>query len=121
MRDWLCRARDFLTHAFAVEDSQHTFSVEDEVLLGRVANYIAARRMTVPAILFLESMRPLNFVGSQVMVFLQPILASFFSVQDYKHRADILEKRQSIDVLIHKIEGNEPKRQDTRATRSCSE
>ena len=116
MRDWLRKARHFLVHAFSVEDPQHTFSAEDEALLGRVAKYIAARRMMVPAILFLESMRPLNFVGSQVMVFLQPILASFFSAQDYKRLSEILEKRQSIDVLIRKIEQNEPERQDARAT-----
>jgi hypothetical protein len=49
-------------------------------------------------------MRPLSFVGSQVMVFLRPILASFFSARDYERLAVILEKRRSIDALITKIE-----------------
>ena len=120
MEGWLRRTRDSLIHAFAVQDQQLAFCAEDEALLDRVAHYIAARQMTVPAVLFLESMRPLNFIGSQVMVFLQPILASFFSAQDYGRLADILEKRQSADVLIRKIEQAIPEQHSGQATRSDS-
>ena len=118
MRGWLRRARDLLVHAFSTQDSHSGFSAEDEALLDRVARYIVARHMTTPAVLFLESMRPLNFVGSQAMVFLRPILASFFSAQDYERLAAILEKRQSVDALIGRIEQFGPDGQDA-ATGSC--
>ena len=45
---------------------------EEQELLNRVAAKIVQKQMTVPAILFLESVKPLNWIGSQVMVFLDP-------------------------------------------------
>ena len=121
MRGRLRRAQHALAHAFSVQDSQQAFSAEDEALLDRVADYLKARRMAAPAILFLESMRPLNFVGSQVMVFLRPILASFFSARDYERLADILERRQSIELLIRRIEDGGVEQHESRATASQGE
>ena len=40
----------------------------------------------------------------QVMVFLQPILATFFSTQEYEQLAEILERRESIGILVERIE-----------------
>jgi len=101
------RWKQGLRHAFALEEPDEVFSEEDRVLLNKVAGFVVKRGMTVPAVLFLESMRPLNFVGSQVMVFFQPILASFFSTKEYDHLARILERRNSIDRLIEEIEREE--------------
>jgi hypothetical protein len=60
--------------------------------------------MTVPAILFLETVKPLNFVGSQVMVFFEPIIQTLFNFRDYDNFRCALEKRQSIEILLLKIE-----------------
>lgn len=104
MSGWLGRVGHVLGHAFSVRGSGRAVSAEDEALLDRVAGYVVAHRMAAPAILFLESMRPLNFVGSQVLVFLRPMLASFFTAREYERLAEILEKRTSVDALIARIE-----------------
>ena len=46
-------------------------TLEEEELLRKVAQKVVDRRMTVPAIIFLESVKPLSYIGSQVMVFLE--------------------------------------------------
>lgn len=103
-RGRLARWRQGLRQAFALEDPCEALSVEDRLLLTKVADFVVKRKMTVPAILFLESLRPLNFIGSQVMVFFQPILASFFSMEEYDRLARILERRDNIDRLTEQIE-----------------
>ncbi len=60
--------------------------------------------MSVPAVMFLESVRPLNFVGSQAMVFFKPIISRLFTSAEYDKLATILEKREVIDLLIKEIE-----------------
>lgn len=77
----------------------------DEQLLRRLAVEIVRRRLTTPAILFLESMRPLNFVGSQFLTFLDPLLSVFCAIPDYRRFARLLEDRDGIERLIGHIEG----------------
>jgi len=96
-------------YAFSVESEEKIFSEEDLALLDKVAGFVVKRRMETPAILFLESMHPLNFIGSQVMVFLQPILTSFFSIREYERLAAVLERRESIGLLIERIEARRDK------------
>ena len=66
--------RDGLRHAFAVRPEQQVFTIEDLALLERVADTIVARGMAAPATLFLESMGPMNFLDSQALHFLAPII-----------------------------------------------
>lgn len=56
---------------------------EEQVVLEKVAKKVVEKSMTVPAIVFLESVKPLNFVGSQAMVFFEPIVQSLFNLKDY--------------------------------------
>lgn len=77
---------------------------EDEAILDRVAVRVVAMRMTVPAILALESMKPLSFVGSQAMYFFEPMVRAFFSVPEYERFAALLEKRDTMEALLVKIE-----------------
>jgi hypothetical protein len=60
--------------------------------------------MTVPAILFLESVKPLSFVGSQALYFFEPMVRALFSVPEYERFAALLERRENIEVLLVKIE-----------------
>lgn len=95
-------------YAFQTEDeSQTVFSEEETVLLNKVADAVVRKRLTAPAVMFLESVRPLNFLGSQVMVFLQPIVALAISTKDMELLARILERRKSIPFLIELIEKKE--------------
>ncbi|MFH1008762.1 MAG: hypothetical protein V1800_14900 [Candidatus Latescibacterota bacterium] len=93
-----------LAHAFAVPSDKDCFSEEELALLDRTAGFIVKKKMAAPAVLFLESMQPLSFLGNQVMIFLQPIVTPFFSTQEYERVARILERRESISVLIARIE-----------------
>ena len=73
-------------------------------LIGKIAKKVVDMRMVVPAILFLESVKPLSFIGSQVMVFFQPFFRAFFSVREYDEIAVILEDRENVERLILAIE-----------------
>ena len=79
-------------------------SPEDERLLDRLAEFAVSRRMTVPAILFLESVKPLSFVGSQALYFFEPMVRALFSVPEYERFAALMERRENIEVLLVKIE-----------------
>jgi len=61
-------------------------------------------RMTVPAIFFLESMKPLSFVGSQAMVFFEPFVRALFSVPEYDRAAQLMERRENLEALLVKLE-----------------
>jgi hypothetical protein len=77
---------------------------EEEAILDKLARKAVDRGMSVPAILFLESVKPLNFIASQVMVFFEPIIQTVFNFKDYNTLRSALEKRQSIEILLLKIE-----------------
>ncbi len=60
--------------------------------------------MTVPAIFFLESVKPLSFVGSQALHFFEPLVRAFFHVEDYERFALLMERRENLEALLVKIE-----------------
>jgi hypothetical protein len=91
-----------LKHAFATGGEK--LEDDDTALIRKLADCVVKRDMSVPAVMFLESVRPLNFVGSQSMVFFKPILSRFFSRYEYDRIANILEKREVVDLLINEIE-----------------
>ncbi len=93
---------DGFKHAFAIDGIK--LEDCDAALLRKLADFVVGRNMSLPAIMFLESVRPLNFVGSQAMVFLKPIISRFFTNAEYDKLATILERREVIDFLINEIE-----------------
>ncbi|MBI4003310.1 MAG: hypothetical protein HY348_16215 [Nitrospira defluvii] len=101
------RAQDLragLRHAFAVRPEQPDCTSEDLALLERVAQAIVTRGMATPATLFLESMGPMNFLGSQALHFLSPIIEFALSGTELTQIARLLERRDSIHRLITLIE-----------------
>ena len=62
------------------------------------------RRMSLPAIMLLDSTHPLNYIGSQTMVFLRPFMTFFFSAAEYDRVAKIMERREGPTKLIEAIE-----------------
>ena len=83
---------------------KHPLSPEEQAVVDKIANKTVEKGMSVPAILFLESVKPLNFIASQVLVFFEPIVQSLFSFKDYDTFRTALEKRESIEILLLKIE-----------------
>jgi hypothetical protein len=78
--------------------------------MERVADKVVSWRLTVPAIVFLESTKPLSFVASQALVFFDPIVRSLFSWKDYERFYTMLEDRKNIELLIQEIERRESER-----------
>ena len=76
-------------------------------LLDKLAEKVVRLRMTVPAIMFLESVRPMNYVGSQVMVFFAPLVRGFFGLPEWDEIRLVLEHRESIGYFIDLIEQKE--------------
>jgi hypothetical protein len=103
--------RTSLRHAFAVRPDQEAFTIEDLALLERVATAIVARGMMTPATLFLESIGPMNFLGSQVLLVLTPVIESVLSSTELTQIARLLERRDSIPRLITLIEARATPRQ----------
>jgi hypothetical protein len=83
----------------------------DEVLT-KIAQKVVDLRLTPVAIVMLESGKPLSFVGSQMMVFFQPIVTSLFPFRQYDEFAALLEERSNVESLIQKIEELEDGRRD---------
>ncbi len=60
--------------------------------------------LAAPAIFFLESSKPLSFIGSQALVFLEPFVKSILNVASYDRFVALLEDRRNIEKLIVRIE-----------------
>src|SRR6266850_1756612 len=77
---------------------------EADKLFDRIAEATVRYRMTVPAILFLESVKPLSFVGSQALYFFEPMVRAVFTVPDYERFAALMERRENLEALLVAIE-----------------
>ena len=93
-----------LRHAFAIEDPNQPLSEKEADLLDRLARAIVKRRMSGPTILFLESVRPLNFIGSQALHFFAPFVKALVEGKDYDTLTQVLERRSGIDGLLTRVE-----------------
>ena len=94
------RIRDELSHAFSTKSEEEAFTVEDLALLERVADAVVKRGMTAPATVFLESLGPMNFLGSQALYFLAPIVEWALNAKEVEQAARLLERRDTISRLI---------------------
>jgi len=77
---------------------------QDKDFMAYASCEIVKRQMTVPAILFLESIKPLNYISNQVMVGLSPIVFTIFEGKRYRQMMNFLERRGNIELLIQAIE-----------------
>ena len=100
----LAHVRASLRHAFAVQSDHQPLTIDDVQLMERIAEVIVKRGMAAPATMFLESMGPMNFLGSQALHFLTPILDCAFNTKEVEQVARLLERRDTITRLIMIIE-----------------
>ncbi len=85
---------------------------EREELAEKIAKRVVEMRLSTIAIVFLESSKPLSYVGSQLMVFFQPIVGAFLpSTNFYDRLTAFFEDRENIELLIQKIEEFEDRRE----------
>ena len=81
-----------------------TLSHEEEALVERLAQAIVKRRLSVPAILLLESGKPLAFVGGQFLRLLEPGLRALVDRPEYGTFAGLVEDRDKVEALLQRIE-----------------
>ena len=104
MAEKLAQFQAGFRYAFAVRPESQPLAMEDVELMERVADVIVKRGMAAPATVFLESMGPMNFLGSQALHFFTPIIECAFNVKEVEQVARLLERRESIPRLIAIIE-----------------
>jgi hypothetical protein len=100
----LDRVRVELSHAFSTKSETEVLTIDDLALLERVADAVVKRGMAAPATVFLESLGPMNFLGSQALYFLTPIVEWAFQAKEVEQVARLLERRDTISRLIAIIE-----------------
>jgi len=96
--------RTGLRHAFSTHTDRQPLSMEDVALMERIADVLVRRGMAAPATVFLESMGPMNFLGSQALHFLAPIIDCAFEAKEVEQVARLLERRETSARLVAIIE-----------------
>ena len=91
-------------HAFTLKPEGDPLTAEEQALLEKIAATVVTRRMAGPSVLFLESAGPMNFLGSQALHFLIPILDLACDAPELEQAARLLERRDAIPRLIELIE-----------------
>lgn len=100
-RSW----RDALRHAFAVEPpGPATLTDAEEAVVGRLADEVVRRGMVAPALLALESFRPLNAIGANAMHALTPFVSVLADPGSFTTLAALLERRGSVEAICRVIE-----------------
>jgi len=79
-------------------------SLEDQALLERLATRVVELHMEVPAILALETAKPVTVIASQALIFFEPMIQSLFRFSDYRRFTALLERRDVMESLIRLIE-----------------
>ena len=93
-----------LKHAFSTHSIQPPLTNEDLDLMDRVADTVVKRGMGTPATLFLESMGPMSFLGSQALHVLTPLIECVLDGKECQRLASLLERRDTLVQLVTLIE-----------------
>ena len=96
--------KDKLKHAFDIGKSNNDDPTEEQkIIVDKICHEVVKRHMVLPATILLETFRPLNYIGSQIMNFFQPIVSAVLPGDGYNDFSQFLEKRGSVDYLCRRI------------------
>ena len=93
------------------------FEVTEErkqFLINKIAQRVVDYRLSPVAIVFLESSKPVSFLGNQLLIFLQPFYRALFAYREYEEVTAMLEDRNNIELLIRAIERIEEERHEAK-------
>jgi hypothetical protein len=82
---------------------------ETEKLIEDAAHEIERRKLEVPAVLMLESHKPLAFVGSQTAIMFAPFIAPILGFDFLNNYSRLFSKRENIERLLQRIESGRAK------------
>jgi len=77
---------------------------EDRALLERLARRVVELRLEVPALLTIETARPLSVLAGQAMLFFEPFVQAMFRFAEYRRVAALIERRDALEELARVIE-----------------
>lgn len=99
------RAWQWLRHAFAIESAEGWQPNErQQQICDLLLHEITRRGMAVPALLWLETSRPLNYIGAQLLHFCEPVLSAVCDAQSCREFAEFLEHPGAIEYLCRRLE-----------------
>lgn len=73
-------------------------------VLDRVAKFVCDKGMAVVAITFLESLKPLRYLGSQALIFFEPFLNVVFNAEKLALFREAMEDKRYLEYLLQKME-----------------
>jgi hypothetical protein len=76
----------------------------DQQLIEYVAERISGWKLALPAIVFLEILKPFSFFASQGLLLCQPLLEFFFQGPRIAGYADLLADRTNVERLVTRLE-----------------
>ena len=79
-------------------------SQQDIAFIHRLAKKIHSSGFVTPSIFFLEMVRPFSSLGGHLMVFMGPIINGFVQADGYYRAAELLNKKDSLSILLDEIE-----------------
>ncbi|HXJ68217.1 MAG TPA: hypothetical protein VNM39_04875 [Verrucomicrobiae bacterium] len=87
---------------------------DDRALLERLARRVVELRLETPALLTLETARPLSVLAGQAMLFFEPFAQALFRLPDYRRIAALVERREAMEALAAMIERAADEREQAR-------
>jgi hypothetical protein len=87
---------------------------DDRALLERLARRVVELRLETPALLTLETARPLSVLAGQAMLFFEPFAQALFRLPDYRRLAALVERREAMEALAAMIERAADEREQAR-------
>jgi len=87
-----------------VANAPPNLTPDERRVLERLADRVVELRMEVPAILTLETARPLSLLAGQTMTFFEPVVQALFRVSDFRLYASLIERRECLELLARMIE-----------------
>jgi hypothetical protein len=94
-----------MRHAFHVEPPGPVApSPEERETVERILGVIVRKGMVGPTVLFLDSVRPMNYISAQAIHYFAPFASVLVDRAAMGHMASYLERRGSIDWLCARLE-----------------
>lgn len=100
MAEWL----DKLKYAFAMNPQSGEHPAGLPPVLEGLAQAVVDRGMELPALLVLDSMRPLNFMTSELLMSAWPLVRLLGPLPNYEEVALALQDRNCLPLLARRIE-----------------
>ena len=72
-------------------------------IVEKISRFIVNRKMAAPAIMTIESLRPLHNIGSQLLYFVAPFAEVIFNAKEYEEFAALLEKDEYVKLLLKRM------------------